>query len=441
MTKSPAFSFLSVSLCVTLALAACGGSSYSTPPPPLTVSVAPTLAAVAATTQAQQFTANVTGTSNLNVAWSVDGVEGGDASVGTITASGLYTPPATAGTHVVNAASAVDPMVSASASVAVTDLAGVFTYHNDLSRDGANTQEYGLTPTTVATSTFGKLFSCPVDGAVYTQPLWVPGVDIGSGVHNVIYVATQHDSVFAFDADAKPCVQYWQAKLLDPFHGGTAGEVPVVWNDVGNVAAGCDGDIYPEIGVTGTIVIDPTSSTIYMVSASEIPGAGSGTCSLPPFTFYHRLHALDIITGSEKFQGPVTIAAQVPGIGDGSSGGIVSFNSQLHHQRSGLALSNGVVYVAFASHEDQTPYHGWLIGYNASNLQQQVSVFNTTPNGLYGADGGIWGAGGAPPVDSGETFMSPAGTGITMSLRCRPTTTMETALCACIHSLGTRPMA
>ncbi|MGB9228525.1 MAG: hypothetical protein WCC24_02220 [Terracidiphilus sp.] len=407
MTKSPAFSFLSVSLCVTLALAACGGSSYSTPPPPLTVSVAPTLAAVAATTQAQQFTANVTGTSNLNVAWSVDGVEGGDASVGTITASGLYTPPATAGTHVVNAASAVDPMVSASASVAVTDLAGVFTYHNDLSRDGANTQEYGLTPTTVATSTFGKLFSCPVDGAVYTQPLWVPGVDIGSGVHNVIYVATQHDSVFAFDADAKPCVQYWQAKLLDPFHGGTAGEVPVVWNDVGNVAAGCDGDIYPEIGVTGTIVIDPTSSTIYMVSASEIPGAGSGTCSLPPFTFYHRLHALDIITGSEKFQGPVTIAAQVPGIGDGSSGGIVSFNSQLHHQRSGLALSNGVVYVAFASHEDQTPYHGWLIGYNASNLQQQVSVFNTTPNGLYGADGGIWGAGGAPPVDSsGDLYVS-----------------------------------
>ena len=159
-------------------------------------------------------------------------------------------------------------------------------------------------------------------------------------------------------------------------------------------------------------MIDPASGTIYLVSASEIPGTGSGNCSLPPLTFYHRLHALDITTGNEKFSAPVTMPATVPGTGDGSSGGMVSFNSQLHHQRSGLALSNGTVYVAFAAHEDQTPYHGWLLGYSASNVQQQVSVFNTTPNGLGGADGGIWAGGGAPAVDSTGDIYVTTGNGV-----------------------------
>jgi len=232
-------------------------------------------------------------------------------------------------------------------------------------------------------------------------------VSIGGALHNVIYVATQHDSVFAFDADANPCVQLWQVNLLDTLHGGTAGETPVVWNDVGNVGANCFGDVYPEVGVTGTPVIDPATGTIYLVSASEIPGGGSGNCSLPPLTFFHRLHALDITSGNEKFNAPMTLAAQVTGTGDGSVGGMVSFNSQLHHQRSGLALSNGTVYVAFAAHEDQTPYHGWLLGYNASNVQLQTSVFNTTPNGINGADGGIWAGGGAPAVDStGDIYVS-----------------------------------
>src|SRR5208337_1098994 len=118
---------------------------------------------------------------------------------------------------------------SASASVAVTDLPGVFTYHNDGARGGANTQEYALNASTVSTGTFGKLTSCTVDGAVYAQPLWVPGLSIGGGTHNVVFVATQHDSVFAFDADASPCVMYWQVNLLDTLHGGTAaGENPVV---------------------------------------------------------------------------------------------------------------------------------------------------------------------------------------------------------------------
>jgi len=395
---------------LTATFAGCGGSSA---PPYATVAVSPKMAAVAATTQTQQFTAAVMGNvSDLSVNWSVDGTAGGDATVGTISATGLYTPPAAGGTHSVTATSVAVPTASASASVAVTDLPGVFTYHNDLSRDGANTQEYALTPSLVTSQTFGKVFSCAVDGAVYTQPLWAPGLNIGGGAHNVILVATQHDTVYAFDADSSPCVTYWHVNLLDALHGGTPGEAAVVWQDVGY----CYGDVYPEVGVTGTPVIDPVTNTIYLVSASEIPGASSGNCALPAGSYFHRLHALDLASGSEKFNAPVTVAASVPGTGDGSSGGFVAFSSQLHHNRSGLVLANGSVYVAFAAHEDATPYHGWLLAFNASDVSQQIAVFNTTPNGIAGvnggADGGIWGGGGAPAVDDlGDVYAS-TGNGI-----------------------------
>jgi hypothetical protein len=395
-----------------LGLVGCGGNTapqVSTTPPNVTVTVSPSLVAVVAATanspgQTQQFAATVTG-SNANVTWSVDGVTGGNTTDGTISASGLYTPPSTAGTHTVTATSVANTADSASASIAVTDLAGVFTYHNDLSRDGANTQEYGLTPSTVTTSTFGKLFSCPVDGATYTQPLWVPALSIGGGIHNVILVATQNDSLFAFDADANPCVQYWQVNLLDTLHGGTAGEVPVPC-ELGLAPFYCQvgagyGDIQPEIGVTGTPVIDPTTNTIYVVSKSE---------NTTTTTFYQRLHALDLATGeTEKFSGPELIAASLPGIGDGSSNGMLAFNLQYENQRSGLALSNGVVYVSWAAHEDESPYHGWVIGYSAADVQTQTSVFNTTPNGGLG---GIWAGGAAPAIDSGGDVYVSTGNGI-----------------------------
>ncbi len=398
----------------TLVFTGCGSGGGGFVPLSATVTISPKLAAVAATSQTQQFTATVTGTvTDLSVTWSVDTIAGGNATTGTISSSGLYTPPSTGGTHTVTATSVAIATSSASANVAVTDLPGVFTYHNDLARDGANTQEYALTGSTVTPSTFGKLFSCPVDGAVYTQPLWVPGVTINGVAHNVIYVATQHDTVFAFDADANPCVQLWTINLLDTAHGGATGEGPVVWQDVGY----CYGDVYPEVGVTGTPVIDSSTNTIYMVSASEIPGAQSGNCSLPAGSYFHRLHALDITTGVEKFNAPVTIAAQVAGVGDGSSSGAVTFTSQLQHNRSGLALStDGTVYVAFAAHEDATPYHGWLLGYNAANVKQQVSVFISTPNGVSGAnggaDGGIWAGGGAPALDSANNVFVTTGNGI-----------------------------
>lgn len=382
-----------------------GGPTPTTPiqgtaVPGVTVTVSPKQAAVTVTTQTQQFTSSAT-----NPTWSVDGIPGGDATHGTISTSGLYTPPATAGSHTITATSGTS---SGSATIAVTDLPAVLTYHNDRARDGTNAREFALTPSTLTTATFGKLFSCAADGAVYAQPLWIRGLSIGGGLHNVIFVATQHDSAYAFDADASPCVTYWHVKLLDTLHGGTGNENPITWNDVGN----CFGDIYPEVGVTGTPVIDSVTKTIYLVSASEANPVHTGRCAGSSATFYHRLHALDLATGSEKFNAPVTIAASVPGTGDGSSGGMVNFDSQLHHQRSGLAEVNGKIFVVFAAHEDATPYHGWVVGYRAANVQQQIAVFNTTPNGVNGADGGIWGGGGAPAIDSGGDVYVTTGNGV-----------------------------
>ena len=204
-----------------------------------------------------------------------------------------------------------DTLVSASFSVSVTSLAGVYTYHNDLARDGVNSQEYALTTSNVNTSTFGKLFSCPVDGAIYTQPLWVANLTINSAKHNVVFVATQHDSLYAFDADAKPCVQLWHTNLIDSAHGGSSGETTVPSGVPGYLVGSGAGDITPEVGVTGTPVIDPTTNTLYVVSKSVIT---SGP------TFYQRLHAIDLATGNEKFAGPANIASSnvtSPGTGDG----------------------------------------------------------------------------------------------------------------------------
>ena len=391
-------------LAAALGLAGCGGSGTTPPgPPSVTVNVSPPFASVVTTTQTQQFTATVTGTTNLSVTWSVDGTAGGSSATGTISSGGLYTPPSSGGTHTVTATSVANSADLASATVGVTDLAGVFTHHNDLSRDGTNSQEYALAPSSLSTYTFGKLFSCATatsseaqagEGAVFTQPLWVPSFSIAGGIHNVIFVATEHDTVFAFDADASPCVTYWQVNLLDTLHGGTSGETPVVWNDVGYGY----GDLYPEVGVTGTPVIDPTTSTIYLVSKSQNSAQG---------TFYQRLHALDLANGNEKFNAPVSIAASVPGVGDGGS--TVSFSAQMQNQRLGLALAEGTVYLGWSAHEDAPPWHGWLIGYSAANVQQQAAVFNTSPNG---GEGGIWAAGGAPAVDSSGNLYIATGNGV-----------------------------
>jgi hypothetical protein len=378
-------------------LAGCGGGSYGGGGGggTATLTVSPKQAAVVVTSQTQTFTATITGGTSTAIHWSVDGVAGGNATVGTITPAGIYTPPASAGTHTIVATSAADSTLTDSATIGVTDLSGVFTYHNNLARDGTNTHEFALAPATLNTAHFGKRFSCPVDGASYTQPLWVPALTIGGTVRNVIFVATQHDSVYAFDADTSPCMQLWQSHLLDIAHGGSLSEGPVPTADVGSGFQ----DIQPEIGVTGTPVIDPVSATIYVVSKSEGPSG----------TFHQRLHALDWTTGAEKFSGPVTIAATVPGTGAGSSGGSLSFNPQTEHERAALALSKGVVYVSWASHEDTDPYHGWIIAYNAATLARG-SVFNSSANATPGR-AGIWIAGGAPAFDSTGNLYVPTGNG------------------------------
>lgn len=374
------------------------GSSMPPPPPPVSVALTPVRGG-AVTGQAVTFTATVqndVGAAGVN--WATTG---GAFSSQSTTYATLTAPNAT-GNVTVTTTSKADSTKSASATIAITDLAGVTTYHNDLARDGANTHEFALTPANVNTTTFGKLFSCAVDGAIYAQPLWVANVTISSAKHNVVVVATQHDSVYAFDADASPCVTLWHFNLLDSAHGGTSGETSVPSSSPGRLVGNGFGDITPEVGITGTPVIDPATNTIYVVSKSVIPTSS-------PLAFFQRLHALDLVTGNEKFSGPVTISASVPGTGDGSSGNpsMVPFDPGTQHQRPGLALSGGFVYIAWASHEDKTPYHGWIICYKA-DFSQQVAVFNTSPNGGLA---GIWMSGAAPAFDSSGNIYFSTGNG------------------------------
>ncbi|MGH8288210.1 MAG: pyrrolo-quinoline quinone [Steroidobacteraceae bacterium] len=284
------------------------------------------------------------------------------------------------------ASSAIDPTQSASMQIAVTDLAGVYTYHNDLARDGVNQQEYALTPGDVNSSSFGKLFSCTVDGAIYAQPLWVANLQVNGAPHNVVFVATEHDSLYAFDADASPCEPLWQVSLIDLSHGGTGDETTVPAGPSGNLVGKGYGDLTPEAGVTGTPVIDPATDTLYVVSKS-MNAAGT--------EFYQRLHALDITTGAEKPGSPVTITASFPGTAAG--GTTVPFDPRNENQRPGLVLVDGTVYVAWGSHEDQLPFYGWLIGYsyNGSGFTE-VAALNCAPNT---GEGGIWMSGAAPAVD------------------------------------------
>ncbi|HEY4979352.1 MAG TPA: hypothetical protein VII25_09325, partial [Candidatus Acidoferrum sp.] len=296
------------------------------------------------------------------------------------------------------ATSVASPGISAMATFGVTDLLGVFTYHNDLSRDGNNMNEYALTPSSVTTAAFGKLFSCTVDGAIYAQPLWVANIVVGGKKRNVVFVATQHESLYAFDADVNttPCTPLWHVSLIDATHGGSNSETSVPAGPTGGLVGQGDGDITPEVGITGTPVIDPLTNTLYVVSKSVI-AAGP--------TFFQRLHAIDVITGNEKSGSPVKIAGTFPGTGDG--GAFVTFNAQQQNQRPGLALVNGIVYIAWSSHEDNTPYYGWIMGYSASNLTQ-TNVLNVTPDAGYG---GIWMGGGAPAADANNNLYLLTGNG------------------------------
>jgi hypothetical protein len=266
---------------------------------------------------------------------------------------------------------------------------GMLTWHNDLARTGQNLQETVLTLTNVNSKTFGKVFSFPVDGQIFGQPLYVYNVSIsGKGTYNVIYVATENDSVYAFDADGVNTSALWHDSFIDPGKGIT----PIPCKDTG--AKTCP--FASIIGITGTPVIDPGSGTLYLVAATKENGK-----------FVNRLHALDITSGAEKFGGPVQIEASVKGIGAGNNHGIVSFNAQHESQRPGLLLLNGVVYIGWASFAEVAPFHGWVLGYGATSLAQ-TAVFNSTPNG---SDGGVWQGGAAPSVDTADNIYLITGNG------------------------------
>jgi hypothetical protein len=285
-------------------------------------------------------------------------------------------------------------------SIAASAQTSILTQHYDTSRTGQNTAESILTTANVNTTSFGKLFSISVQGYVYAQPLYVPGVTIPeNGTHNVLYVATEHDSLYAFDADNGS--QLWYVSFL--INGATT----LSPSDVGNTQ-----DINPEIGITGTPTIDPTTNTLYVVVNTKESG-----------NLIYRLHAIDITTGAEKFNGPVLINASVPGTAPDGNGSIVPLNPQWANQRPGLLLLNGYLYIGFSSHGDNGPWHGWVLGYSASTLAQ-TGAWCTSPNGK---GNGIWAAGSGLAADAAGNMYVATGNGddTVATLAPPPSTTID----------------
>ena len=246
----------------------------------------------------------------------------------------------------------------------------VLTVHNDNVRTGQNLSETILTPSNVNSASFGKLGILPVDGLVDAQPLYVSDLTVAGSAHNVVFVVTEHDSVYAFDADT--FTPLWHVTVLG------AGETT-------SDNRGCS-QVTPEIGITSTPAIDLSAGAIFAVAMSK---DASGN-------YHQRLHALDITTGAELNGSPVTIQASFPGTGENSSNGNVVFDPAQYKERAGLLLLNHVIYTGWASHCDIQPYTGWLISYSESTLQQ-ASVLNVTPNG---SEGSIWMSGAGLAADT-----------------------------------------
>ena len=398
-------------LAAILWLAGCGSSSSpggGPPPPPppsaslISLVVSPQSAAIPdAGMGSQAFTATgyysdgstqtITGSVNWNSS---------NTSVAMINSSGTASSQTLAAGHSAGFTTITATMsgVKGTALLSVVShtgngFAGVFTQHNDNGRTGQNTHESVLTPAVVSGATFGKKFSHAVDGFIYAQPLYVPNVSIGGALHNAVYVATEADSVFAFDADSSAGANanpLWQASVIDAAHGATPGEVPVDSNN----DVGCT-DLIPIVGITSTPVIDPSAGVMYVEAKSKLANG----------TFIHRLHLLDITTGNEKAPGPVAITASVSGTGDGGATDV--FDPLKHLNRPGLLLVNGMVYIGYASHCDLTPYHGWVFAYDAGTLAQK-GVFNATPNGGLG---GIWMSGTGLAADDQAFLYTVTGNG------------------------------
>lgn len=339
-------------------------------------------------TQSQQFTAVVSNTTNHSVIWAVDGITGGNSTVGTISTSGFYHPPAVRGTHKITAKSVAAPTAVGSATVWITDYPGMFTYHGDRFRSGVNLQELALAPSNVSATTFGKLFSRPVDGQIYAQPLYVANLAIAGAKHNVVYIASEHSSIYAFDADGKVASPFWKRSFINPAAGVTT------------IAKPANALISPEISISSTPVIDKGANTIYVLASTRENGS-----------IVHRLHALSLTTGAEKFGGPIVIQGSVPGNYPAlAKNGRVPFVPGQHLQRPALLLLSSNVYVAFGSNGDALPYNGWLFAYSAqgTGILHQVAVFCTSPN--QGASA-IWQSGDGPAADTSGNIYVATGNG------------------------------
>lgn len=330
-----------------------------------TLTISPTSGVTVAPSATEQFTATLQGLSNSGVSWSVDGVANGNSTVGTISSAGLYTAPSAIGLHTVGATSVAEPSTSASTTkVTVINVAqtAVLTYHNDDARDGAYLEEVALAPSNVNSSQFGKLVSYPVDGQIYPQPLYLPQVDIpNQGLHDVVFVATENNSLYAFDADA------------------ASGSPTTFWHvNLGAAIPKFDaGGPWPNVGILSTPVIDASTNTIYVLA--EVNAVS------PPFW----LHAIDVTTGADKLS-PVGVTGTYAG----------DTLSPACYQRMGLALNpvSNLIYVAFGSCDN-----GWIFGYDKTTLAQKA-LFEDTSGA---AGGGLWASGAAPAIDdkSGDVYL------------------------------------
>ncbi len=323
--------------------------------------------------QTATFTVTATGTAPLSYQW-----KKGTTNITNATSASYTTPPTTLAdsgsqfsvvvTNTAGNATSNAATLTVTAAVAGVD---VLTYHNDIARTGANLSETILTTTNVASATFGKIGNYSVDAKVDAQPLYAANVAIPSnGTHNLLIVVTENDSVYAFDADTGTIV--WQKSMLQS--GETASD-----------DRGCS-QVSPKMGITSTPVIDRTqgaNGAIYLVAMSKASA------------YHQRLHALDLATGAELFSGPKEITASFPGTGDNTDGTNVIFDPKQYKERMGLLLMNGVIYTAWASHCDFSPYTAWVMGHNADTLAP-TSVLNVVPNGSLGA---FWAAGGGVAAD------------------------------------------
>jgi len=333
--------------------------------------------------QQATFAVTASGTGPLTYQWQKN-----SASIPSASSRSYTTPATTAGDNgsvfQVVVSNPGGSITSTPATLTVTNpssstaMLSVLTFHNDVGRTGQNLSETVLTPSSVNTANFGKIGFLPVSGSVDGEPLYVSNLTVDGAVHNVVFVVTELDLVYAFDADT--FAQLWNISVLGV-------------NESASDNRGCS-QITPNIGITSTPVIDLAAGqhgTIFLVAASMDSNGN----------YYQRLHALDLSTGAEQSGSPTTITATFPGSGANSSNGKLTFDPTKYAERSGLLLLNGVIYLGWTSHCDSPPYNGWVMGYSETMLQQ-VSVINVTP---HGSDGSIWMAGDGLAADpSGDIY-------------------------------------